>query len=73
VLAVDFKSNAVVPVSVAEVPVGILRQMGAYAAMLGQIYPDRQIETSIFWTRTGRLMPLPADIVRLAFQNSTIP
>ncbi|MCX8509464.1 MAG: double-strand break repair helicase AddA, partial [Rhodobacteraceae bacterium] len=34
VLAVDFKSNTTLPPSAAEVPEGILRQMGAYAAML---------------------------------------
>ena len=58
VLAVDYKSNAVVPATAAEVPEGILRQMGAYAAMLAQIYPGRRIETAILWTTDGRLMPL---------------
>ena len=47
--------------------------MGAYAAMLGQIYPDRRIETAILWTRTGTLMPLPPEIVRAALLATTIP
>ncbi|MCB2094501.1 MAG: double-strand break repair helicase AddA [Rhodobacteraceae bacterium] len=72
ILAVDYKSNAIVPDSVADVPEGILRQMGAYAAMLGQIYPEKRIETAVFWTKAGRLMPLPADIVRAALQSATI-
>ena len=72
-LAVDYKSNAVVPASPTEVPEGILRQMGAYAAMLGQIYPDRRIDTAILWTRTGQLMPLDPDIVRDALTRTTIP
>ena len=58
VLAIDFKSNAVVPSSEAEVPEGILRQMGAYAAALRLIWPGRRVETAVLWTRTGVLMPL---------------
>ncbi|MCB2127130.1 MAG: double-strand break repair helicase AddA, partial [Rhodobacteraceae bacterium] len=73
VLAVDYKSNVVVPGRPEDVPDGILRQMGAYAAMLGQIYPDRRIETAILWTRTGTLMPLPPEIVRAALLATTIP
>ncbi len=70
VLAVDYKSNAVVPDRAGAVPDGILRQMGAYAAMLAQIYPGHDIETAILWTRTGRLMALPPDIVRAALLST---
>ncbi len=73
VLAVDYKSNAVVPATAAEVPLGILRQMGAYAAALAQIYPDRRIDTAILWTRTAQLMPLDPNIVRDALQSTPIP
>ncbi len=73
VLAVDYKSNATVPNSAAEVPEGILRQMGAYAALLEQIYPGRQIETAILWTATGALMRLPTDMVRAALAATPIP
>ncbi len=73
VLAVDFKSNAVVPGRPEDVPDGILRQMGAYAAMLAQIYPEKSIDTAIVWTRNAQLMPLPRNIVRLALQSYTLP
>ncbi len=66
VLAVDFKSNAAIPATQAEVPEGLLRQMGAYAEMLGAIYPGRRIETAILWTRRAQLMRLPQDIVAAA-------
>ncbi len=72
VLAVDFKSNALVPATAHQVPVGLLRQLGAYAAALAQVYPDRRVDTAILWTRTATLMPLPHDIVRQALlQTST--
>ncbi len=73
ILVVDYKSNAVVPERPDEVPDGILRQMGAYAAMLAEIYPGRAIETAILWTRTGRLMPLAPEMVRAALAAATIP
>ncbi|MEP0964883.1 MAG: double-strand break repair helicase AddA [Roseobacter sp.] len=66
VLAVDFKTNQTVPATPEECPEGILRQMGAYAHALQQIYPNKQIDTAILWTRTCILMPLPHDIVRTA-------
>jgi ATP-dependent helicase/nuclease subunit A len=63
VLAVDFKTNATVPGSPSQTPSGLLRQMGAYAHALSQIYPDRRVETAILWTRTATIMPLPHDLV----------
>ncbi|QUS36415.1 double-strand break repair helicase AddA [Falsirhodobacter algicola] len=70
ILAVDFKSNATVPASPSAVPEGILRQMGAYAHALAQIWPDRRVETAILWTRHATLMPLPPDAVAAALQRS---
>ncbi len=73
VLAIDYKSNATVPDRPEEVPEGILRQMGAYAALLAQIYPGRRIETAILWTANGTLMALPTDMVRAALAATPIP
>lgn len=72
VLAVDFKSNRVVPQDASQVPDGILRQMGAYAHVLGQIYPDRRIETAILWTAGPIYMPLDPNIVTAALGRATI-
>ena len=58
ITAIDFKTNRTVPLSEAETPEGLMRQMGAYHAMLGKIYPGRRIETGILWTRTATYMPL---------------
>jgi ATP-dependent helicase/nuclease subunit A len=66
VLAVDFKSNRIVPETPAAVPLGILRQMGAYAAALQQIYPGKRIDTAVVWTRTATLMMLPDDLITAA-------
>ncbi len=63
VLAVDFKSNRQVPKRPEETPDGILRQLGAYAHALAQIYPEKTIKTAILWTASSTLMELSHDIV----------
>ncbi len=70
---IDFKSNRLIPPTPAEVPEGLLRQMGAYAHLLGQIYPSRPPRPAILWTKTAQLMPLDPDIVRAALLRATIP
>ena len=72
ILAVDFKTNAIVPDTPGHCPDGLLRQMGAYAHALQQIYPGRTIETALLWTRTATLMPLPHDLVTRALENTHI-
>ena len=70
VLAVDFKTNRGVPDTPAEVPEGILRQMGAYAAALAQIWPGRRVETAVLWTRSAHLMPLPPALTAAALARA---
>ena len=72
VLAVDFKTNAMVPDTPAACPDGLLRQMGAYAHALALLYPERRVETALLWTRTATLMPLPNDLVSLALESTAI-
>ncbi|THD76833.1 double-strand break repair helicase AddA [Thalassobius vesicularis] len=73
VLIVDYKTNAVVPNRPENVPDGLLRQLGAYAVALAQIYPDRRIETAILWTRTAELMLLPTELTTAALEQVTLP
>jgi ATP-dependent helicase/nuclease subunit A len=70
VLAVDFKTNAVVPEQTSDIPLGLLRQMGAYAVALEQIYPGRRIETALLWTRNAKLDLLPHDVVTGALETT---
>ncbi|APZ52556.1 double-strand break repair helicase AddA [Salipiger abyssi] len=71
VIAVDFKSNRTVPATAADTPEGLLRQMGAYAAALAQLYPGREIETGLIWTATQNYMSLPHDLVSAALARAT--
>ena len=67
VLAVDFKTNRVVPAAPEDIPEGILRQMGAYETTLAAIYPECAVETAILWTREARLVTLPPGLALRAY------
>ncbi|PTV95251.1 DNA helicase/exodeoxyribonuclease V subunit A [Rhodobacter aestuarii] len=58
VRVLDYKSNAVVPQTADQVPLGLVRQMAAYRGALRQIYPGRAVECLLLWTTTGEIMPL---------------
>jgi ATP-dependent helicase/nuclease subunit A len=59
ILAVDFKTNLVVPVRPEDTPPAYLRQMAGYRAALRLIWPDRPVETALLWTAAPIMMPLP--------------
>ena len=67
---IDFKSNRTVPDTPQECPEGVLRQMGAYAHAMAQVYPDRAVKLGILWTRSGQMMELPHDIVTKALSRT---
>lgn len=68
---VDFKTNAIIPGDVAQIPEGLLRQLGAYADAVEQMYPDHTIQTALLWTKTAQLMEVPREIVREALHRAT--
>jgi len=70
VIAIDFKTNRAIPSFAKDCPIGLLRQMGAYATALRAIYPNHEIETGILWTNTQQLMMLPHDLVTDALSTS---
>ncbi|WP_136443431.1 double-strand break repair helicase AddA [Pacificoceanicola onchidii] len=71
ILVVDYKTNRAVPDTPEQTPEGLLRQMGAYAAALTQVYPDKDIQTAILWTATAQYMPLPHETVTQALARAT--
>ena len=70
VLAVDYKSNAAVPACAEDVPEGLLRQLGAYAALLGPAFPGRGIDLAILWTAGPVLMPVPGELAAAALARA---
>ncbi|SIO20213.1 double-strand break repair helicase AddA [Vannielia litorea] len=68
VLAIDYKSNVIVPVRIEDTPTGLLAQMGAYASALSQVYPQHGVQTALLWTSLPRLDLLPHDLVTNALK-----
>ena len=73
VVAIDYKSNRVVPTTPQETPLGLQRQLAAYARALQQIYPSHAIEAAILWTHTGTITTLPDDLLHEALNSLTTP
>jgi ATP-dependent helicase/nuclease subunit A len=67
----DYKSNAVVPATAQEVPLGIVRQMAAYRAALRQIYPQHAIDCCLLWTATGQMTRLTDTQLDAALRSAT--
>jgi len=72
ILAVDFKSNVVVPKNLNEVPIALIAQMGAYQESLRAIFPNKEIQTAILWTENEFLQELDPTIVKEAFNNASM-
>ena len=70
VWAIDFKTNATVPKQAADCPLGILRQLAAYAHALKQIYPDKHIKLGILWTHSCSFMAVEHEIVTNALRDT---
>ena len=69
IIAVDFKSNFLVPKIDKDVPIGLLRQMAIYFRFLERIYPTKEINIAILWTETSNLMFLDKMLLKKCLQT----
>ena len=60
---IDFKTNSTVPKTVNEIPLGILRQMGAYKLAIEEIYPGKEVSCYILWTAIKKIDRLEEDLL----------
>ena len=60
---VDFKTGRRVPADAASVEPYHLKQMAAYVAALGAIFPGRAIEAALLYTHDATLIELPAALI----------
>jgi ATP-dependent helicase/nuclease subunit A len=59
ILVADFKTGRRAPLSLEEIPPAHLRQMAAYRAALGVIFPDRPVAAALLYSAAPILHPLP--------------
>lgn len=71
ILIVDFKTDRPAPSSVEGIGEAYLAQMGAYAAVLAEAWPNRRIRAALVWTDGPRLMELPSDLIEKALLRSS--
>jgi len=70
IIAVDFKSNLLVPKNNKNIPTGILNQMAIYQEALSLIYPDKEIKLAILWVQNSTLMYLDKSHLRNLLDQS---
>jgi len=70
VLAVDFKTDAAPPAAPQDAPEAYLRQMAAYRAALGALYPGRAVTLALLWTAAPRFMALPGALLDAALARA---
>jgi ATP-dependent helicase/nuclease subunit A len=63
VRVIDFKTGRRVPSVIEKVPEAHVKQMAAYAAALGVIFPDRRIEATLLYTSGPLLLTLGAALL----------
>lgn len=71
-LVVDYKSDMAVPGGPGDVPGPYLTQLGLYALVASQLFPDRQVDAAILWTGLESLMILPSDLLVEAAKGFTL-
>ena len=72
VLVVDYKSDAFPPGTASEVPASYRMQVGLYAHVASQLFPEMAVEAGILWTTLESLMILPGDLLREAVSAFTM-
>jgi ATP-dependent helicase/nuclease subunit A len=69
VLIADYKTNAFVPRSVADIPDVYLRQMALYRALVEPLYPGRTVEAWLIYTGGPKIFALPAGTLENAIRS----
>ncbi len=64
ILIADFKTNETPPKTTADIPKTYLRQMALYAAVMGQLYPERLVRAALVWTETAEITEIPAQTLQ---------
>ncbi|HET7881752.1 MAG TPA: double-strand break repair helicase AddA [Acetobacteraceae bacterium] len=65
VLVADYKTNRNPPEKVEDTPMLYRRQMGAYRAVLRQIFPDKPVACALVWTQSAQVVMLPDELLDL--------
>ncbi len=73
VLILDYKTNRPPPLRAADVSPIYVRQMAAYRAAIGGLYPGRRLRCALLWTDGPTLMELPEDLLARHAPDLAVP
>jgi ATP-dependent helicase/nuclease subunit A len=65
----DFKSDSVVPASLAEIPEHYISQLAAYREALALTFPGRELRAILIFTATPRVFEIPTESLESAWQR----
>ena len=63
VLIVDYKTNSVPACLPAQAPLGYIRQLALYRAVLEKLYPRLPVRAALLWTERPELMEIPGPLL----------
>jgi ATP-dependent helicase/nuclease subunit A len=69
VVFADFKSDTIVPASLAEIPEHYVTQLAAYHAALVQAFPNRRLRALLIFTAGPRAFEIPEESLESAWQQ----
>lgn len=68
-LIVDYKTNFSAPTTVGDISASYIAQLAIYRAVLQPLYPNKIIEAGLLYTRTPKIIEVPAHILDEAMQE----
>jgi len=66
VLAVDYKTDRIVPAGIQEVPEAYITQVALYRALLMRLYPEKTVRAALLFTTAPLLIEIPASVMATA-------
>ncbi len=68
-LIVDYKTNYISPSGISDISPSYIAQLAIYRAVLQPLYLNKKIEAGLLYTRTPKIIEVPADMLDAAMQE----
>jgi ATP-dependent helicase/nuclease subunit A len=68
-LIVDYKTNYIAPSEISDISPSYIAQLAIYRAVLQPLYPNKKIEAGLLYTRTPKIIEVPANMLDAAMQE----
>lgn len=68
-LIVDYKTNYIAPSEISDISPSYIAQLAIYRAVLQPLYPNKKIEAGLLYTRTPKIIEVPASMLDAAMQE----